>query len=60
MVTGWVFEIEEGHEFLVIFIDDPVLCEVLESRVQVHTSIPSEIHLILQEKCEYIMNQLKF
>ena len=44
MVAGWVFEVEEGHEFLVVFVHDCVFSEILECRVQVHTSVPSEIH----------------
>jgi hypothetical protein len=44
LVTGQVFELEEGHEFLVVFVHDSVFGEILECRVQVHTGVPSEIH----------------
>jgi hypothetical protein len=44
MVAGWVFEVDEGHEFLVVFVHDSVFGEILECRVQMHTGVPSEIH----------------
>ena len=44
LVTGQVFKLEEGHEFLIVFVHDSVFGEILECRVQVHTGVPSKIH----------------